>query len=133
MTISSNAGEVARQISQRARKIPIGVDKAVSKWGLLLQTKIKANAGLPASGPPGPRIQTSDYNRSWNIRRTGNATHRRATVGTNKPQGKRLEYGFVGTDSLGRHYNQPPYPHVGPAVQEITGPFLADLGKALEQ
>ncbi|MEV0446303.1 hypothetical protein AB0I46_46175, partial [Streptomyces spectabilis] len=46
-----------------------------------------------------------------------------AEVGTNAPQGRRLEFGFVGVDSLGRHYNQPPFPHLGPAVATF-GPLL---------
>lgn len=28
---------------------------------------------------------------------------------------RRIEYGFVGTDSLGRHYNQAPQPYMRPA------------------
>ncbi len=36
-------------------------------------------------------------------------------VATNAPQSNRLEYGFVGVDSLGRHYMQYPMPHIVPA------------------
>jgi hypothetical protein len=28
---------------------------------------------------------------------------------------RRLELGFIGTDSLGRHYHQPPFPYMRPA------------------
>lgn len=31
--------------------------------------------------------------------------------------GRRVELGFVGTDSLGRHYDQPPFPYFTPAVR----------------
>lgn len=50
-----------------------------------------------------------------------------AIVGTNAPQGRRLEFGFVGADALGRVYNQPPFPHVGPAVEEQAPLFAFDL------
>lgn len=35
--------------------------------------------------------------------------------------GRRLELGFVGTDSLGRRYNQPPYPFMKPARAKVAG------------
>ncbi len=41
------------------------------------------------------------------------------SVGPNTEYGRRVELGFVGTDSLGRRYNQPPYPYFGPAVTEV--------------
>lgn len=37
-------------------------------------------------------------------------------VGNNTARAKRLEYGFVGKDSLGREYHQPPYPSMRPAL-----------------
>ncbi len=54
----------------------------------------------------------------------GNPT---VTVGTNRPQGRRLEDGFVRADSLGRVYNQPPFPHVGPAKDEIEPQLVEGL------
>ena len=39
-------------------------------------------------------------------------------VGPNAPYGRRIELGFTGTDSLGRTYNQPPYPYLRPAYEE---------------
>jgi len=38
-------------------------------------------------------------------------------VGTNVPYAARLEYGFTGKDSLGRHYNQPARPYLRPAIE----------------
>lgn len=37
-----------------------------------------------------------------------------AGIGSPMPQTRRLEYGFVGEDSLGRVYNQAPRPHWRP-------------------
>ena len=39
-------------------------------------------------------------------------------VGTNVEYARRLELGFVGTDSLGRTYNQKPRPHIIPAFEK---------------
>lgn len=109
---------IGNGLSPRARSV-------VKKYGALLQTRIQAKA----SGRPGPNAPTGDYRRSWGTRYSGNAFVSTASVGTNMPQGRRLELGFVGADSLGRIYNQPPYPHVGPAAQEIEPLFLAELSK----
>ena len=98
---------------------------AVRHWGGVLQTKVKANA----QGRPGPNMQTGDYNRSIELL-VGNAADGvspMATVGTNEPQGRRLELGFEGEDSLGRIYHQPPFPHFGPAVDEVDAPFTASI------
>lgn len=96
-------------------------------YGMLLQTKVKAYASKPRTGPPGPRIQTGDYVRSISLDMGLEAGGPTATVGTNKPQGRRLEFGFVGIDSIGRHYNQPPYPHFRPALEEVAPLFQAAI------
>lgn len=93
----------------------------VRKWGLLGLAKVKANA----SGRPGPRFRTGDYRRTWNAR--FDADGLMVSIGTNAVQARRLEYGFVGADSLGRIYNQPPYPHVRRAAEEIAEPFQLEV------
>lgn len=37
--------------------------------------------------------------------------------GIDPPYARRIEYGFVGADSLGRVYNQPPQPYMRPAFE----------------
>lgn len=96
--------------------------------GQLLRTRVMAKA----SGRPGPNVQTGDYRRSIGLQYWTNGGDFVATVGTNAPQGRRLEFGFHGADSLGRVYNQPPLPHFGPAFDETTPGFNADIAKMLE-
>lgn len=91
----------------------------------LLQTRVKAGA----SGRPGPRAPTGDYRRTINRRVVSLRGIATGTVGTNAPQARRLEYGFVGTDRLGRVYDQPPYPHFGPAAR-VT---LVEFGLAMSR
>ncbi len=62
-----------------------------------------------ASGRPGPDVVTGVYRDSWGI--SGDM------VTTRHPAALRLEFGYVGVDSLGRDYNQPPFPHVRPALE----------------
>lgn len=88
----------------------------VRHHGQLVQTKAKANA----SGRPGPRAITSDFRRGIGFLQPSAYT---AVIGTDKAQGRRLEHGFDGPDSLGRIYHQPPYPWLGPAFDAEAGPF----------
>ncbi|MFE2850392.1 hypothetical protein ACFXJO_04575 [Streptomyces lavendulae] len=86
-----------------------------------------------ASGRPGPRVITGQYRASWRSEVHGGGPVWVAEVGTSAPQARRLEYGFVGTDSLGRRYAQPPFPHAGPAL-EAAGPTVVRLlGAAVER
>lgn len=104
----------------------------VRQYGQLAQTNIRRRASQPrthARGPGtgGPRLITGDYVRSIALQVAvpdGNPT---ATIGTNKPQGRRLELGFVGVDAANRHYNQPPYEHFGPGLADVADPFTAAI------
>src|SRR5438105_3564682 len=63
-------------------------------------------------------VKTGDYRRSIHAERTGPAE---VKIGTDKPQGKRLEYGFNDVDKRGRRYHQPARPHFRPAI-DTKGP-----------
>ena len=53
-------------------------------------------------------------------------------VGTNVVYARRIEYGFSGTDSLGRSYNQPPHPYLRPAMDEKKEAVAKEIGEALK-
>jgi hypothetical protein len=93
----------------------------VRHHGALLRTRVMRNA----SGRPGPNVVTGDYRRSISVQYVEEGGVFVAVVGTNSPQGRRLEFGFHGADSLGRVYNQPPFPHFGPALQATAPEFVA--------
>lgn len=126
-SFSSNAAALAKDFKVATVRLQPIVDTVTETFGQLLVTKVQANA----SGRPGPNAPTGDYRRSWNVRfqRSGGALT--ADVGTNKPQGRRLEFGFHGADSLGRNYSQPAFPHVWPAVQQIAKPYEAAIVRAV--
>ena len=50
-------------------------------------------------------------------------------VVTNAPQAARLEFGFVGSDSLGRYYQQAPQPHWRPAIAEFVKKYRDEMRK----
>ena len=124
----SNGAAIAAALDARAVAVLPGVTAVVRHYAMLLETAIKANA----SGRPGPDAPTGDYRRSWTHEVQASADAVSAVVGTNKPQGRRLEYGFVGPDSLGRLFHQPPYPHVGPAVARVEPLFVAALSTVVD-
>ncbi|MFE7093300.1 HK97 gp10 family phage protein [Streptomyces erythrochromogenes] len=125
--VYTNAAQIAALLDARAARTVTETLSVVQHHAMLLETRIKARA----SGRPGPNAPTGDYRRSWTHEVSTDGVTVTAAVGTNKPQARRLEFGFVGADSLGRIYNQAPLPHVGTAVEEIRPLFLAALGDAI--
>ncbi len=111
----------------RLDRVPDQLDREAATTAQLLKTKIQGRA----SGRPGPRAPTGDYRRSWFVERWETSDERGYVVGTLKPQGPRLEYGFVGTDALGRVYDQAPLPHVGPSVAEVQPGYLERIRRLL--
>jgi hypothetical protein len=90
---------------------------------MLLRVRIQRHA----SGRPGPRVITGQYRASWDVRMSTGGGQVTAKVYSDAPQARRLEYGFVGVDSLGRHYRQPPFPHVEPAFRQTQPGFIQAL------
>lgn len=119
------AGKIVADMHAQSAAIPVKVGAAVRHYGLLLTTRIQANA----SGRPGPNVVTGDYRRSWTTRFTQAGTVSESESGTNAPQARRLEYGFHGADSLGRVYDQAPLPHVGPAAGWVFPKFEEAMRK----
>lgn len=132
----SNANEVASAllaVGVRAGARTVAVTRT---HGQLLETNIKRRVSLPRTmerwySADGVRAITGDYRRSWNLRMEVTPVTVSASVGTNRPQARRLEYGFSGVDSLGRRYHQPPYPHARPALMEIEPLFLAGMARVV--
>jgi hypothetical protein len=84
-------------------------------------------------GSPGPNIVTGEYLasfRAWTTARGPNVT---VLVGTDAPQAARLEYGFYGTDSLGRNYSQAPRPHMRPALIATQRWYIEEVGVILRE
>ena len=123
--VFSNARLVGASFARQAATTDARISGIVRHHGRLLQTRVRGRA----SGRPGPRAPTGNYRRSIGFELSsdaGSGTHM-ARVGTNMPQGRRLEMGFTGVDSLGRYFDQPPYPHFGPALDETSPDFLSEL------
>ncbi|HEX5566596.1 MAG TPA: HK97 gp10 family phage protein [Streptomyces sp.] len=113
MTRTLTPEQLAARLDRAAKQIGPAMERRMRHAGELGRARIRGNA----SGRPGPNVITGDYRRSWQVVARRIPYGAQVTVGTDRPQGRRLEFGFYDmTDSLGRHYFQPPFPHVSPAI-----------------
>lgn len=123
----TNAFEVATELEGAGIRATAKAIALTRHHAMLLETRVKA----AASGRPGPRAITGDYRRSWTTTYVMGPNGIRAIIGTNRPPGRRLEYGFVGADRIGRVYNQPPFPHVGPAADQTIPEYVTAMSQIL--
>lgn len=85
--------------------------------GILLLSMIRHS-----SGRPGPRVVTGEFIGGFKAQLLdGGYT---VVVWNDSPQSSRLEHGFVGVDSKGRHYSQPPYPFATPSLMEVAPQYI---------
>lgn len=139
--ITTNAAETAKALTREGREFRTRVLGITNGYADKLQQKVKANAasawhppGRPHIGGytgEGPNVATSKYQNSIKKEVLASTTIITAAVGTDAPQGRRLELGFHGADSLGRRYSQDPLPHFGPALDDLTVPFMEAVGEAV--
>ncbi|MFF0741523.1 HK97 gp10 family phage protein [Streptomyces sp. NPDC004111] len=119
---------LAAALERGAQRSVVAAETVMRHHAQTLVQQVQRNA----SGRPGPRVVTGRYRASWR-----SEVHRAAAVivgevGTPAPQAHRLEFGFVGVDSIGRHYAQRPFPHLGSAVEQAGPVLVRSLGQAVE-
>lgn len=98
--------------------------RITQEYGTKFQQLVQQNA----SGRPGPNVITGIYRGSIQVMER---SQYEVAVGTNAPQAMRLEYGFSGTDALGRVYNQPAFPHWTPAKDIIAPQYVEAMRQAV--
>ncbi|MDX3232889.1 hypothetical protein [Streptomyces sp. ME19-01-6] len=121
--------ELADRLEDAARRVGPATHRHMSHVGELGRAQIRGHA----SGRPGPNVITGDYRNSWQVVNRRLPYGAQCTIGTDRPQGRRLEFGFYGTDSIGRTYAQPPFPHVQPSLPTITAALRMAMRSAVEE
>ncbi|MFF8840461.1 HK97 gp10 family phage protein [Streptomyces sp. NPDC015130] len=121
--------EFADRLDAAADRLPDTIADGVRHTAMVGIGRIRANA----SGRPGPNVITGVYRSSWQAEGRRIPYGAECTIGTRQPQGRRLEFGFHGYDSLGRFYDQPPFPHVGPAIPVMEGVLKDRMRHAVEE
>ena len=128
MSAAADSTRVAADLSALGLQGAQAMRHLVNMLGARAVARVKANA----SGRPGPRRIHGNYTRSMNVQYESDGTDvYAAVVGTNAPQARRLEYGFVGYDSLGRYYHQGPLPHWRPMADEMERRIEDEANSAL--
>ena len=121
--------ELAARFEHAAAKLGPAIERGVRHTGELGIARIRGNA----SGRPGPNVITGAYRNSWRAETSRLPHGALCTIGTDLPYGRRLEFGFTGTDSLGRNYAQPPFAHVQPALGFIEMTLMSQMRFALAE
>lgn len=124
---TSNALEIEKMFIGAGRAASVQARAATRSAGKNFVRQVRKFASGDGIGP---NVGDSDehYRDSWGFRvfhDIGGATS--VVAGTDKPQARRLEWGFTGVDSLGRYFDQAPRPHVGRALDVVEPLFAADL------
>lgn len=107
----------AKRFQRRALK---GIQASCSEVAFEYRDEVRRHA----EGRPGPEKVSGAYWNSIEVVTVEGGFLRasfQTSVTSDHPAAARLELGYVGIDALGRHYNQPPFPHWGPAI-DIVGP-----------
>ena len=135
-------------IDELVKAVDHATKTAVSEGASLIEREAKKGfAGQHNQGTPRPNPdETRPYSVTSALRRS---IHRTPTtparvgrgsylqsVAPTMAYGRRIELGFSGTDSLGRLFNQRPYPFLQPAVRRVTpmlpAVFIRSWRRALE-
>jgi len=86
---------------------------------ILVEKTAKDSIGkVPPPSPPGHPPAAPTGTLKARITHELEPTKLEGRVGTNLEYARRVELGFVGTDSLGRTYNQAPRPYLRPALHK---------------
>jgi hypothetical protein len=120
-----------KKLDHKARKdFMKQTDRVTQESSLMLLEAVRKNA----SGRPGPRVITNAYRSSWGAKIvSGKQGQQVAVVASDHPAAWRLEYGFSGRDSLGRNYNQPPFPHFRPAFEKTQEFFFKSMDAVMAE
>lgn len=129
MTVRGTPAEIAARMRADAILQQKRLEQTTEEFGFRLVTEVRAHM----SGRPGPNVITGDLRRGvfLVLNHPADGVYR-AIAASNSPQARRLENGFIGVDSLGRHYHQPPYPAFRPAVEALLPAYRAAVVQALD-
>lgn len=122
------ADQVRVQVEEVTPKIMDALAEGVGRGVARGEGIVKGNA----SGRPGPRVITGGHRGSISGDHAVQGDSVVGQIGANSAQAARLEYGFVGRDSLGRNYNQAPYPYFQPSVPEVTSAIVSEVESAVQ-
>lgn len=96
-----------------------GIDKGLLAGAELVRREAKAR--VP--------VDEGDLSKSIKISRKSKRNEDEVRVGSNLPYANRIERGFVGTDRLGRIFNQAAQPYLRPAARAKRKKVMEEIAK----
>lgn len=105
-------------------KVKKRVEKNLATVGIFMINALMAQVSTPF--PPASRVGESPHRRTGTLRSGFKMTIKRRRLSvdlrvfTNVPYARRLEFGMVGTDRLGRNINQGPRPYWRVAIAKTN-------------
>ncbi|MGF2618433.1 HK97 gp10 family phage protein [Rossellomorea vietnamensis] len=124
MKIKTDLAEQGRRLAEEFAAESIRIESKVEAELYKGAQKVHARAVqlVPVGEyPAGSGKSGGQLKNSLAIRQTGWGSNPSFEVGSKVPYAMRIEYGFRGTDSLGRTYNQAPQPYLNPALNQYRG------------
>lgn len=119
-----NANRLKRQFGEAAARVAgTGLLPALQAGALLVQN------GAMERAP----YRTGTLRRSIHIESDESSGQPVVLVGTDVVYARRIEYGFIGEDRLGRRYDQSPQPYLRPALDENREAIRREVKTVLTQ
>lgn len=121
--IQTNALGLAARFSNEAQRIEDAGEDMMNRIAKVAQHNVRRWATAAGATPPThPSLlgrRTGGYHDSIQVRPARSVGDGwESAVYTNHPGALRSEFGFFGTDSIGRTFSQPPRPHWKPGTDE---------------
>lgn len=121
----TGASEAAGSLTAAAAAVDAVLNPVVAAWAAVYVAQVKILAPV-GTGRHAPYPGGEEHYRDTIVAVPSEAPWGPAWEAyTDAPQANRLEYGFVGADRLGRHFNQAPRPHWGPPVEPVADGMAA--------
>ena len=134
MTLQGGS-EFNNQLAALRLRVARGTEIATREGADLLKEAIQANMRgpmPPKAGGSDPAYRTGNLYDSVKMKilsgsiGLGRWNYEISMDSGQAPYARRIELGFTGTDSIGRSYNQPPYPYFHKGVEQAVDAGLID-------
>lgn len=129
MTVKTNAHEVAAAMRTAGEDAVRAADAASRAFGAKAQAMVRSN--LRSSGLD--LEAGSDLVDSVQLVPFAGKRYVGFQVGSKRDEAHRLEVGFVGVDTEGRHVDAPPFPAYLPMVQQLQDDYVSAISAAVDR
>ena len=121
-------GALKKGMSKAVKKVKSRIRQRLNVRQPTRRTRSGRLVGLnPSKAWEDPKRLTGKYRASIKGRVKSTRDEVVGTITSDMPYSNRLEYGFIGTDSLGRTYNQAPRPTIRRTIVEMGGEIVLDV------